>query len=74
MTKYHRLLTFEAASPQRVSFDAKSAGAGDEVLALMDALPDETSDMAAQVLKQQDPARHLERLAAIRRLRRPTDR
>ena len=73
MAKHHGLLFFEAASPERVLFDARSAGAGDEILTVMDTLPDETADMAAQVLKQQDPARHLERLAAIRRLRRPTD-
>ncbi len=73
MTRHHHLLTFDANNPQSVSFDARSAGAGDEVLALMDVLPDEISDMAARVLKQRDPTRHLARLAAIQKLRRPTD-
>lgn len=47
----------------KMIFDALSAGAPEEIVELIKRLPNETSDLAANVLKTADPKRYLEWIA-----------
>lgn len=60
-------LNVDARSPHRVSFDGKAAGASDIILRTLRTDPQRASDLAAEMLKVADPARHIQRLLAIKR-------
>ena len=64
------LLSFDPERPMTVAFDAKAAGAPDEVAALILKEARAVGDMAADALKRHDPQRHLARLDAIARIKR----
>lgn len=69
MRQYPELISFTPEAPDIVRFDAGAARAGDEVLAVARNDPRLVSDLAAVVLKAADPARHAQRLLAIRNRR-----
>ena len=65
MRKRPDLLTFDPKQPNLVRFDAEAAGVTDEILALTRTNAKSVSDMAANTLKECDPARHMARMLAI---------
>ena len=69
MRKHPDFLYVDPETPQIVTFDARGAGAGDEILSLMqrDAVP--VADLAANILKECDPDRHMARLVALKKKR-----
>jgi hypothetical protein len=48
----------------KMTFDAVAAGAPEEIVELIKHLPEETSDLATNVLKSADPKRHFEWIAS----------
>lgn len=62
-------ISVDPKNPSLVRFDAQAAGASDNVLQVVRNNPRHIADLAAEALKIADPARHLERLQAIRRTR-----
>jgi hypothetical protein len=62
-------ISVDPKNPSLVRFDAQAAGASDDVLQVVRNNPRHIADLAVEALKIADPARHLERLQAIRRTR-----
>jgi len=69
MARRPDLITFDPRKPETVRFDARSAGAGDEIVDLVEEDPRAASDMAAATLKERAPARHMDRLRALKKLK-----
>ena len=62
-------LSFDALAPERVSFDARAAGAPDVVLEVLRNHPGRAEVLAAEMLGIVDPVRNRSRLMALRRAR-----
>ena len=74
MQRRPELIAYTTKNPRVLIFDAKAAGATDEVLALVKTKPSDVSDLAAIALKTRDPRRHAKRLLAIKNLRNSPER